>query len=45
MILPPDDNNADLETEDINDLDLRDEPQDVCGELKAFVEVLLLMIW
>ena len=29
------------ETEDINDLDLREEPQDVCGELEVFVEFFL----
>ena len=38
VILPPDDNNADSETEDINDLDLGEEPQNVCGELEVFVE-------
>ena len=37
--MPPDNNNADSETEDINDLDLaEEEPQDVCGELEVFVE-------
>ena len=38
VILPPDNNNADLETEDIYDLDLGEEPQNVCGELEVFVE-------
>ena len=34
-----DDNNAESEKEDINDLDLgKQEPQDVCRELKVFVE-------
>ena len=36
MIL--DDNNADSETEEINDLDLEEEPQGVCEELEVFVE-------
>ena len=37
--MPPVHNNADSETEDINDLDVGEEkPEDVCGEPEVFVE-------